>query len=282
MKNYWLKCAIWFLLIFNSKNAYCQTASQLLLLAKQETEIGNYQAAIDYYERISFFESEILSSADYHAWAIICSQTKDYDRAKQLYQRAIGSSTNLAEQQSLGFELGLMLISNGKFDEAIVALLGLNEEGMSVKLISDKHKYLAISYFGTNNFKDSKDEFILAAPNHSQEISNKFTKIEKLIKRYNPKKAKTLNIILPGLGYFYLGKFWRGVNSFALNAGLITLGIIYAGKIGFMDSFLTMSSPIQRYYVGGFTKAEIAAKEKITFEQNKIAQNLIELVFLEN
>ncbi|MFW6019149.1 MAG: hypothetical protein ACOCPM_01085 [Bacteroidales bacterium] len=37
----------------------------------------------------------------------------------------------------------------------------------------------------------------------------------------NPEKAKQLSAYLPGLGQFYAGKPWKGINSFLLNAGFL-------------------------------------------------------------
>jgi tetratricopeptide (TPR) repeat protein len=279
MKNYYLKLRILYLLIFKISAVYCQTASDLIKLARQEVNIGNTQNANNIYERISFFNSEILNSNDFKNWAQVCIVLKENEKAIQLFQRAIGSSKFILEQNEIRLEMGVMQLSNSDFNVSIATFLSINDNDMSKDFIEKKNKLLAISYFGAGNFIESGILFENTIPEKSDEIKSIFIKVNALKKRYNPKKAKILNMIIPGLGYFYLGQIWKGVNSLTLNASLVGLGIVYAKKVAFFDSIITMFSPIQRYYVGGFTRAEIAAKDKITLEQNKNIRNLIDIAF---
>jgi tetratricopeptide (TPR) repeat protein len=272
MKKYKTILASLFFLISSAKSIKGQSASEILNLAQYEIDNKNYQTASDYFERISFFESETLTYKHYTTWALAALQTNNLERSQQLLQRAIDACTVTDEKNLLTMQLAVIQLSNSNFNEAIVTLLSTDDTPIN---LPKKHSLLGICYFGLADFKNSEANFKLANPLKTNEISSRFEKIKQLDKRYKPKKAKVLNIILPGLGYMYLGKPWLGLNSFLLNVSLVTLGIAYASKVAILDALATMYSPIQRYYKGGYVGAEKMATTIKTYKQNEIIQELV-------
>ena len=94
-------------------------------------------------------------------------------------------------------------------------------------------------------------------------IEQLFIKNEK-INRLNPRTARILSMIIPGLGQFYAGDIKNGTNSIILTLGIATWGIVTAVKSTSPFDVLVTAAPwFQRYYMGGYKKAEqIAINEK--------------------
>lgn len=73
-------------------------------------------------------------------------------------------------------------------------------------------------------------------------------------------KARTLNALLPGAGYYYVGQKNAAITSFLVNT-LFTWGAYAFIKNGYMAAGLITASLESGWYLGGINGAGLAAKE---------------------
>jgi hypothetical protein len=130
--------------------------------------------------------------------------------------------------------------------------------------------------FSQGEYQKSKALFKEVSPDTSvvNELFIKNAKIDKL----KPKTAKILSIIIPGLGQFYAGDVKNGLNSFILSGGLMFLGVRSAINNSVLDAALSIMPWYQRYYTGGYNKAEAIAEAKIKERRFKVFNELLEVV----
>ena len=108
-----------------------------------------------------------------------------------------------------------------------------------------------------------------------------FNKIDSLfvvlesIKGPKPKKARILSTFLPGLGQLYAGDIKNGINSFVLTGVLFVLGINTAINLTLLDALMTVAPWFQRYYMGGYNRAENIAAEKFKEKQNRVFLSIL-------
>jgi hypothetical protein len=128
------------------------------------------------------------------------------------------------------------------------------------------------------SFPESHQSFLLA---FDEKETIKKNKIDSLfivlesIKGPKPKKARILSTILPGLGQLYAGDIKNGINSFILTGGLIVLGINTAINLTLLDALMTVAPWFQRYYMGGYNRAENIAAEKFKEKQNRVFLSIL-------
>ena len=97
------------------------------------------------------------------------------------------------------------------------------------------------------------------------------------IKNPKPKTAKILSMIVPGSGQFYAGDIKNGINSLLLTGGFIYLGVHAALNYGIINSLASASPWIQRYYLGGFKRAELIAEERLALKRDRIYQQILDV-----
>jgi tetratricopeptide (TPR) repeat protein len=276
MKNLPVKLLSFSLLISFSSQTIGQNVTQLKEFAKLALNQGDTYKAHTYYQRIEFFNSNILDATDYLNWARATANLELVTDTEKKYLQAINKTPNFNEQYAIYTELILYLVSKGNTSKAELLLIGLNESAeISSENIKTKNLLLGIVNFSKNSFSESKEFFKLAEPTKNQAIDSLFTLNHKIIQRYKPKKAKTLNLILPGLGYWYSGSFTKGLNSLGLMGSLVAITFFYGKYVGFWDAGLALSSSLQRYYIGSAQKAQNLAENRKTTKSNKILWELI-------
>jgi hypothetical protein len=109
-------------------------------------------------------------------------------------------------------------------------------------------------------------------------IKRDFYAIKKAEKRFNPRTAYFLSLVLPGTGQFYSGSIKEGLNSAILLDGLLFAAVLLAREYSTVTSFVTILPWFQRYYLGGANKAERLAHEKQLAKRNDIYQNILQTI----
>ena len=94
----------------------------------------------------------------------------------------------------------------------------------------------------------------------------------------NPKRARTLSVILPGLGQAVNGQVKDGANSFLLIGGLTYFMLDLATVLSLPNSILSFGPWIFRYYVGGINNARKASELKKHNTKNALILNLLEKI----
>ncbi|MBA4851912.1 tol-pal system YbgF family protein [Emticicia sp. BO119] len=270
------------LILFIPLLVHSQDLKETFDFANELYDKKDYSGAANTYRRVIFFDKqEEFRKRCYKNIADCLYATQNYEEAADYYELAFYQQrTDSTKAEVLFRKLSCFLIL-GNFEYAEIELVNIPD-----KLTDEQQRrktfYSAILHFSTEKYDESKKEFLtLIEPNNSearQKIEQLFVKNDK-ISRLSPKKAKVLSIILPGLGQFYAGDVKNGFNSLLLTGGVVTWGILAAiGSPAPLDIFITMVPWFQRYYMGGYKKAEVIAENQKKKRRSKVYNQILDEV----
>lgn len=263
--------------LFLSIGLRAQDLKQTLSFADAQREMGNHDVAAKAYKRIIFFQTEEFRENVFARLADTYLDIAEFKNAAKYYDLAYAYERNDSLKNEFTLKKSFCRLVEQEYSYALLELFSL-EDNLPEEQQNRKNFYLGISYFGTGDFENSETYFqkCLAEEDKKAELSKLFEKNAKI--RINPKTAKTLSIILPGLGQFYAGDIKNGLNSMILTGGLIALGIYSATQFTIFDAAISILPWYQRYYVGGFKKAEIIAQNKLDKKRNAIYKQIINII----
>lgn len=261
---------------------YSQDLKQTFDFANELYEKKDYAGAANTYRRVIFFDKqEEYRKRCYKNIADCLYATQSYEEAADYYELAFyQQKTDSTKAEVLFRKLSCFLIL-GNFEYGEIELVNIPD-----KLTNEQQRrktfYSAILHFSTEKYDESKKEFLALVDTNNiearQKIEQLFVKNDK-ISRLSPKKAKVLSIILPGLGQFYAGDVKNGLNSLLLTGGVVTWGILAAiGSPAPLDIFITMVPWFQRYYMGGYKKAEVIAENQKKKRRSKVYNQILDEV----
>jgi tetratricopeptide (TPR) repeat protein len=242
-----------------------QSIEQTYELAEGFYQRGDYLNAAHTYRRVLFFdEQNEYGPRCYLNIANCLYETEAYGEAAIYYDRAYYVAEQDSLQAEILFRKASCYLLTQSYRYAQVELFNL-PDSLSAKQQSQKHFLEGMLYFALEEYPEAERHFLALAPDSSQreQVRGLFRENER-ISRLDPRKARRLSVFLPGLGQFYAGDVKNGVNSLLLTSGLLYWGIrlLLTGSSGF-DAFITVMPWFQRYYTGGYRKAEaIAIAEK--------------------
>jgi tetratricopeptide (TPR) repeat protein len=254
-----------------------QSLSQTYDLAQQKSVEKNYDLASSLFQRVLFFDS-----LGEYAPKVYPQIAQAY-YANLQYREAIAFfdlAQNLSQDPITKNEYQIKKISSYLLlkDYAYAELELFNLD--SIALNQEQHKELkllkAITYFAKEDFPQSEFYF-KSISGDSSKVKSLFKKNQK-ISKISPKRAQIMSMIIPGLGQLYVGDIKNGLNSLVLTGGLMALGIRGAIINNPLDAFLSTMPWFQRYYKGGYTKAETIAIEKIKEKRYKVYNQLLDTV----
>jgi tetratricopeptide (TPR) repeat protein len=271
-----MKQVIFLICIISGFELKAQNLQETFNLGNSLFEAKSYENAVDVYKRVLFFDENNDFSADvYPKIASSLYETQQFEEAAKYYELAYFST----EDEYFKNEFTLKKLSCHllvkQLQYAEIELLNLSEG------LTDLQKKEEIFFEGTILY--AKNDFVNAEKSFKNLVSDTlaidllFRKNEK-VNKINPKKAKILSMIMPGLGQFYVGDIKNGLNSFLLTGGLLALGVRSAFINHPIDAAIAVLPWFQRYYQGGFNKAEIIAKAKIDQKRYEIYNEIIDLV----
>lgn len=265
------------LMLITSVFAKGQNLANTKAFADSLFEQNQFSAAIDTYKRVLFFdENERFAPVIYRNIADALYQTQRYAEAAYYYDLAYFVHQGEA-QADIALQKASCLLVNGDVNLAKVELLELPED-LNPAQTQKKIFYEAMVAFASAEYEESERLFKMIAKDTLQitELFNQNQKINKI----NPKKAKILSIIMPGLGQFYVGDVKNGLNSLLLTGGLFYLGLRSAINTSLIDAGISVLPWFQRYYTGGFKKAEVIAEAKIKEKRYKVYNKILDEVAL--
>jgi tetratricopeptide (TPR) repeat protein len=243
--------------------------------AERNYESGNLDLSIKTYQRLAFFCEDREPTDIYLKIAEISFEKGNYQTAQAYY----GFALNLIDKDSLKNDLifkkaySLMLDKNFQF--ALIDLLSI--ESTTVSSENKLNFYLGTCYFGLEDFETSKQYFQRCInPSDSSKLNILFSK--KNIYSHSPKKARILSIIIPGAGQIYSGYYKAGINSLILTSALLLAGINSAINYDPLYAIFAVTPWYQRYYTGGYTKAEKMAETRVKINRNKSFNKILELI----
>ncbi len=259
-------------LAFTKANA--QNLEQTFDFANSLFENKKYESAVEAYRRILFFDQENLySPLIYKNIAESLYETGKPEEAAYYYELAYFSTENDTIKTELTLKRISCFLILKQPQYAQVELFNLPEtlDSETRNLVTF---YEALVYFAQGEYAQSETAFKSIATDTLviESLFNKNAKIDRL----NPKTAKVLSIIMPGLGQFYAGDVKNGINSLVLSGGLFFLGIRSAINNSLLDATISVLPWFQRYYTGGFKKAEVIAEAKIKERRYKVYNELLD------
>jgi hypothetical protein len=270
-----MRLAIILTLTINFFTSQAQSIEKTYALGKKLYEEGNFQASEDAFRRVIFFDKKDQYGAKVNLfYANSLYFSNKYSEANYYYDLAYFNADEHTKAEILLQKTSCYLLLQN-YSYARMELLNLQDQ-LSPEQDKMKVFYTAMLEFAEGNFMESKVAFKEIVKDTTQ-INILFEKNSK-IDRLNPKTAKVLSIIIPGSGQIYAGDWKAGINSLILTGGLFYLGLNSAIKNSFLDAAIGVLPWFQRYYNGGFKRAEKIAEAKILERRHAVFNEILEEV----
>lgn len=257
--------------------AWAQTPEASLQLARQAYQTQNYAYAVELYERVLFFKREAVNEQAFQQISQCYVAMQQYDKAALAYQTCASLAANDSSRNAYFLKVAWCQLNQRAFQEALITLYNL-PGGLPVSLQRESDLYTGVAAFSLGQFEDAHQAFRQYVTTEADRawVDSLFQKNQRLGRRFNPKVAKTLSIILPGSGHMYAGDLKNGINSLLLLSGLVAIGINYMTYYTWFDSLISVAPWFQRYYFGGFRRAEQATRTRLSLERNKLLVSLLQ------
>ncbi len=278
MKKY-LKPVLIILIIIKSQVLLAQSIEETLNLANKVFDENKYNSAINLYERILFFDTvNHYSPYIFENLAVAYQKQSEFRKAIYYYDLAFFATQNLGlNTNQLLINKAICSIRVKDFESAYTEALYINTS-LQDSLIAGKQQtiLLAIGSYHLEKYESSFNNFMVLCPDDAckLELLGFFKELERINKK-NPRKAKILSMIFPGLGQYYIGEWKKGINSTLLVGGLVSLLIVNSINTGFINSFLNLMPWYQRYFMGGYTKVEIMAEKKLELKRIELLDKIL-------
>lgn len=259
-------------IIYSAKSQDVATLFDLATVLKNE---GNYEAALKLYQRISFFGDGykstdcLLNTAD--AYFVL----NDFAQAKEFYELAYFSTSNDSIRNLIALSKAAIFIYEKKFLEALQELYSTNDD---LNISMTKNIFLATAYYGLNKFEESKSAFneVISDSVKKNQLIKLIAKAERVQKK-NPKTARVLSMIIPGMGQFYAGDIKNGINSLLITGAFFYLTINTALQYSFLEATSVLPW-FSRYYIGGYNRAQTITINRIEEKQFRLFQQIMKIV----
>lgn len=271
-----MKRVLFLILITNSLASFGQSLVQTFDFANQLYQQKSYQNAMEAYKRVVYFDSTSLYSIQIYPKIADCLfNLEKYQESADYYDLAYFSAEDsLLKDTYILKKISCFLILQ-QYDYAEIEFLNLGSD-LPESIEYDKNFSEAILRFAKQEY-DLSEQIFKKLASDTLAINALFEKNTK-VSKISPKKAKIMSMIIPGLGQLYVGDIKNGLNSFILSAGLFALGVRSAIINNPLDAAISVLPWFQRYYQGGFKKAELIAIAKIQEKRYKIYNQLLDEV----
>jgi tetratricopeptide (TPR) repeat protein len=240
---------------------------------------GNYTLAIKEYQRTLFFSQNTDPKILYQVG--MCFQKLDqYDKASEFFDKAFFSFTTDSLKLNALFKKAECLLLNKDYSLALTELFGISDT-VSANNYHKRELYSGIAYFGIEDFDNAEKCFINAVDSGciaEREHIKTIFKDKKRFYRPKPTTASILSMCFPGLGQFYSGDIRNGLNSVVLTSALVFLGVRIAVNQTIWDALFTIAPWYQRYYQGGYIRAENIALEKRANKRRLAYEEIIQII----
>jgi len=252
-----------------------QNFEETINFADNQFKSGNLTTALKTYQRALFFSEGRNSFYLFRQIAKISYFKNDYETAQKYFGLAYYQSDNDSLKTELLFNKASCQMLNKNYQFAIIDLLSVDDTS---KIVQKRlNFYLGTCYFGLEDFNNAQTYFESSVETKDKkELSDLFS--EKKLLTPSPKKVRIMSMILPGLGQTYSGDIKSGINSLLLTSGLIALGINIAIRYKPIDAIITILPWYQRYYTGGYGKAEEIARKKRNLKKDELYTTILKLV----
>ncbi len=258
-----------------------QSLVQIVNFADQQFKAENYKSAINEYNRALFFgysKQDVLYLNVANSYFFL----KDFEQSIVFYDKTYFStqSDSLKNEAILGKSFSLIL--EKEYLLAISETMNLDTTRSPLQN-AKMNLFQGIAYFGlhedqlaTQSFKSCLTR--LSPDGNLDFIDNQFKQIRRNERRYNPKTAWFLSLILPGSGQLYAGDFKNSANSLILVGGLFYLAVVYASNVSLLEALFFALPWVQRYYLGGAGKAESLTLDRQLKNRNAMYISVVDFL----
>jgi tetratricopeptide (TPR) repeat protein len=243
-------------------NLYAQNLDQTLALADKMYGMQQYEPALKHYHRVAFFADDSLRATVYPQMAACYFHNGDFRNSIFYYDLAANSTANDSLANEYLFARILCFYMLEQYDFALQYLYSFQTSESSY-FRQRYHFYNAIISMKKGLPDEALSSFLelVDEPEAKAALEKEFSRVN--LNSPNPTVATILSIILPGAGQLYAGDYSNAANSFMLNGLLIGLTYVIAINYSVIDATMSTASWMQRYYMGGFTRAgHIATRRK--------------------
>jgi tetratricopeptide (TPR) repeat protein len=266
------------LIIFNLFAAQilsAQNFDETVSFADNQFKSGELATALKTYQRALFFSDGRRNLYLFRQIAEISYLNNDYETAQKYYGLAFNQTGSDSLKTELLFNKASCQILNKNYQLALIDLFSVND---SAEIIEKRlNFYLATCYFGLADFSQAKTYFETCMPvQDTAELARLFTR--KNLLSPSPKTARIMCMIIPGLGQTYSGDLKSGLNSLILTSGLIALAVNIGIRYRPIDAILSVLPWYQRYYTGGYGKAEEIAIRRQQQKRSDIYNKILKLI----
>ncbi|MGR3811222.1 hypothetical protein [Jiulongibacter sp. NS-SX5] len=266
-------------MLITSISAFTQGIDQSFQFANSLYELGQYQESVETFKRVLFFDAKgEYGAQSYKKMADCLYETGEYGEAAYYYDLAYFVHSG-EEQAAITLQKASCHLILREYNQAQIELFNL-PNSLTKEQEEQRLFYEAMLAFATEDF-ESAEALFKGISTDTLAVHELFRENDK-INKLSPKKAKILSIILPGLGQFYAGDVKNGINSMLLTGGLLFLGARSAVNTSILDASISVLPWFQRYYSGGYNKAEAIAEAKIKERRFKVFNALLDEVEVEN
>lgn len=280
----YIRQSVLFLTILFSGNPVflaAQSLDETYAFALFESRQGNYDIAIKSLKRLQFFDDQNAFPQVFRLLADCYFQKADYENAYYYYDLAFIQAENDSLQPQIAARKISCKLFEQQYQEALIDLLSFNQSLTPLQQ-SQFDALFAITYYYLFDYEQSKQYFLKCAeliqPAAGEELNAAFQKVHRIEKRFNPRTAKVLSIIVPGLGQVWAGDYRDGINSFLLVSGLLSASVAMAATISTLDAVIIVAPWFQRYYMGGYQKSYEIAVKRQDKEKLKILAQIVKMI----
>lgn len=252
-----------------------QNFDETIKFADNQFKYGELTTAFKTYQRALFFSEGKRNLYLFSQIAEVSYLNNDYETAQKYFGLAYNQSDNDSLKTELLFNKASCQILNKNFQLALIDLFSVNDTSGSVQ--KRLNFYLATCYFGLEDYNQAQAYFRYCIELKDSAVLAELFSGKKLLSP-SPKKARIMSMILPGLGQTYSGDLKSGLNSLLLTSGLIALGVNIGIRYRPIDAIFAVMPWYQRYYTGGYGKAEGIAIRKRQLKRNEVYTKILNLI----
>jgi tetratricopeptide (TPR) repeat protein len=265
------------LIVFNQlilQKLSAQNFEETLKFADYQFSSGKLTEASKTFQRALFFSEGRQNLYIFRKIAEISYLRMDYESAQKYYGLAYNLSDNDSLKTELLFDKASCQILNKNYQNALIDLFSVNDTSDVIQ--RRLNFFLGTCYFGLEDFSRAEKYFESCTDlKDRKELAFLFS--GKKLLSPSPKKARIMSMILPGLGQTYSGDIKSGLNSLFLTSGLIALGIKISISYSPIDAIFAILPWYQRYYTGGYGKAEDIARKRLEQKRNSTYTRILKL-----
>ena len=263
--------------VITSSRVLAQSSDECLVMAQQAYQTQNYSFAVELYERVLFFKRDAVTESHFQQIGACYVAMQQFDKAAYAYQTSAALARSDSGRAASFLKSAWCQLNQRAFQEALITLYNIPER-LPATLQQERNFYIGVAAFSLGQFDESQDAFRSYASTAVGRawVDSVFAENKRLGRRFRPKVARNLSIILPGSGHLYAGDIKNGLNSILLLSGIIAIGVNYMLYYSWFDSLISVAPWFQRYYFGGFRRAEQFTTDRLNRERNKLLMQLVQ------